>query len=68
MPHLPEGISTDAIGVLISLSVERMVSKGTLTDPLKLNPNMASTTTEYWLSISIADGRLSRKGMLSFSH
>ena len=43
---IPEGTSTDARGILISLSVERTVSNGSLTVvPLKLKPKMASTTT-----------------------
>ena len=53
---IPEGTSTEQIGVFTLLKVDKMSSNGALTAPLKLNPNMASMTTWYSLSISSGNG------------
>lgn len=66
---LPEGMSTEAIGIVTCRREVKTWSKGALTDvPLKLKPKMASTTTWYSESISAAEGREVRKGRCSFSH
>ena len=59
----PDGMSTEAIGILTWRRDVRMLSNGDLTVvPLKLKPNTASTTTWYWESISAGEGSDDRKG------